>query len=200
MKERRKGEKQRQPAKQRAIEVRIISAQDLEDVRLIGKMRCYAVVYIDPEHKAYTRIDEHGGRNPFWNQLLVLQADEELLSHNLAAVNVDIYARGHIRSDKLVGTSRILLSQVLKGGDAANIYDNPVDCLSVLVRRPSGRPQGILNIWIPPAGKFLVRRSSLSLNGADADEQDNEQDNVKGGENGLPSEAVASEPTDMQIK
>lgn len=163
---------------------------------MIGKMRCYSVVYIDPEHKAYTRIDEHGGVNPFWNQLLVLQADEELLSQNLAAVNVDIYARGHIRSDKLVGTSRILLSQVLKGGDAANIYDNPVDCLSVLVRRPSGRPQGILNIWIPPAGKFLVRRNSLSSGVVDADEQDN----VKGDENGLASEAVASEPTDMQME
>nr|ABK24127.1 unknown [Picea sitchensis] len=166
MKERRKREGQRQP-KKRAIEVRIISAQDLEDVKLIGKMRCYAVLYIDPEHKASTRIDENGGINPFWNELLVLQADDELLSQNMAAVNVDIYARGHMR-DKLVGTSRILISQVLKGGDAANLYDNP-----------------ILNIWIPPAGKFLLRRSSLSFSRVDCDEQDN----VKERENGLKSEA-----------
>nr|ABK22654.1 unknown [Picea sitchensis] len=183
MKERRKREGQRQP-KKRAIEVRIISAQDLEDVKLIGKMRCYAVLYIDPEHKASTRIDENGGINPFWNELLVLQADDELLSQNMAAVNVDIYARGHMR-DKLVGTSRILISQVLKGGDAANLYDNPIGCMPVLVRRPSGRPQGILNIWIPPAGKFLLRRSSLSFSRVDCDEQDN----VKERENGLKSEA-----------
>lgn len=181
MKERRKEKVQLQP-KIRAIEVRVLSAQDLEDVRLFGKMRCYAVAYIDPEYKASTRIDEDGGINPIWNQLLVLQADDELLSNSLAAVNVDIYARGHIRRDKLVGTSRILISQVVKGGDANNLYDNPIGCTPVLVRRPSGRPQGILNIWIPPAGKFLMSQSSLSFSKVERDEQ---EDNVEGHENGL---------------
>eukprot|EP01018_Ginkgo_biloba_P026089 Gb_09308 [translate_table: standard] len=87
-------------------EVRIISAQDLEDMKRFGKMRTYAVAYIESDHKAPTNIDEEGGINPSWNQKLVLQADGELLSQTLAAINVDTYAHGHMR-DKLVGTARI---------------------------------------------------------------------------------------------
>eukprot|EP01018_Ginkgo_biloba_P026087 Gb_09311 [translate_table: standard] len=162
-----RGRKVESEPKTRHIEVRIISAEDLEDVKRFGKMRTYAVAFIDPDHKATTNIDEEGGINPTWNQKLVLQADDELLSQTLAAINVDIYAHGHIR-EKLVGTARILISEVLKGGNPADPSDNPIQCIAVQVRRPSGRPQGILNLWVPPTGRFLLHRASLSMNRTDS--------------------------------
>ncbi|GLJ05691.1 hypothetical protein SUGI_0023100 [Cryptomeria japonica] len=146
----------------REIELRLISAQDLEDVKRIGKMRCYAVAYIDPKHKVTTPVDENGGINPSWNQKLLLQADDELLSNPLAAITVDIYASGHLR-DKLAGTARVLIPDILKNPDNPNPNPNPINCMAVQVWKPSGEPQGILNIWIPPTGKFLLRRLSLTM-------------------------------------
>ncbi|KAH9326701.1 hypothetical protein KI387_006879 [Taxus chinensis] len=148
-------------AQKREIELRIISADDLEDVKRFSKMKCYAEAYIDPNHKATTPVDEDGGTNPVWNHKMLLQADDSLLSDVLAAIKVDIYARGHLR-DKLVGNSRILISQILKGDDS-NPNPNPINCVAVQVWRPAGHPQGILNVWIPPAGKFLLRRLSMSM-------------------------------------
>lgn len=166
--------------KKREIEVMIISAQDLQDVKRIGKMRCYAVAHIDPEHKVSTRIDQDGGINPTWNEKLVLAADDELLSNVWAAITVEIYSYSHIR-DKLVGTARILIPDLLKGGDPANPSDNPIQCIAVQVRRPSSRPQGILNIWVPPTGRFLLHRNSLSFSRKDAEVTPLEQGANNGG-------------------
>ena len=80
----------------------------------------------------------------------------------MAALNVDIYAHGHVR-EKPVGSARVLLCDVLKGGDASEPSDNPIECITVQVWRPSGRPQGLLNLWVPPTGRFLIRRESLSF-------------------------------------
>lgn len=154
--------------KKRELEVMIISAEDLKNVKRIGKkMRCYAVAYMDPDHKASTSIDQEGVINPTWNEKLLLTTDDELLSNVLAAITVEIYSYSHIR-DRLVGTARILISELLTGGDPAKPSDNPIQCLAVQVRRPSGRPQGILNIWVPPTGKFLLHRASLSFSRRDA--------------------------------
>uniref|UniRef100_A0A0C9S580 TSA: Wollemia nobilis Ref_Wollemi_Transcript_13196_982 transcribed RNA sequence n=1 Tax=Wollemia nobilis TaxID=56998 RepID=A0A0C9S580_9CONI len=160
------GRKVHSEPQKRDIEVRIISADDLEDVKRFGKMRCYAVAYIDPHHKTSTQVDDDGGINPVWNEKLLLQADEDLLSDMMAAMTVDIYARGHIR-DKVVGTARILIADVIKGGDFSDYSNDPVKCIAVQVWRPLGRPQGILNIWIPPTGRFLLRRLSLSRTARD---------------------------------
>lgn len=153
--------------KKREIEVMIISAEDLKNVKRIRKMKCYAVAYIDPDHKASTRIDQDGVINPNWNEKLLVTTDDELLSNVLAAITVEIYSYSHIR-DKLVGTARILISELLKGGDDANPSDNPIKCIAVQVRRPSGRPQGILNIWVPPTGRSLLHRTSSSFCKRDA--------------------------------
>lgn len=151
----------------RSIELRIISAQDLKDVKLIGRMKTYAVAYVDPEHKVRTRVDEKGGVNPVWNDLLTVSVAEGRLKGTLTCLNVEIFSQSHIRHDKLVGTVRILLSDVLKGGEKRN----PIHCLAYWVRLPSGDPHGILNVWIPPTGKFLrYKISELRKEDQDVDE------------------------------
>nr|XP_011461965.1 PREDICTED: uncharacterized protein LOC105350754 [Fragaria vesca subsp. vesca] len=173
-------------AKLREIEVLIISAQDLKDVKHLTQMRAYAVVYVEKDvHVARTRVDEHGGTNPTWNEVVRIKFREEMADkeHVLAAVNVDIYAHGHVR-EKPVGSARVLLCDVLKGGDAREPADNPIQCLTVQVWRPSGRPHGLLNLWIPPTGRFLIRRESLSFSvrEAEEEEEEEEEEEVKGGE------------------
>lgn len=133
-------------------------------------MRAYAVAYVDGEEedkmKARTSVDERGGENPVWNDVLTLSVREaQLRKDSLACLTVDIYSRGgrlalFRRGDRLVGSVRIFLSDVVKQaeeGASPTTFYNPIQCLAFWVRLPSGEPHGILNVWIPPSGQFLRR-------------------------------------------
>ncbi|KAE8655322.1 putative leucine-rich repeat transmembrane protein kinase [Hibiscus syriacus] len=146
----------------REIEVLIISAQDLKNVKHLTKMKAYAVVYVEKDvHVTKTHIDEHGRTNPTWNEVVKVKFHAKLAENDvLAAVNVDICAHGHVR-EKPVGSARVLLCNVLKRGDASEPADNPIRRLTVQVWRSSVRPQGLLNLWVPPTGRFLMRRESV---------------------------------------
>jgi hypothetical protein len=161
------GFRRTKPRPLREIEVLIISAQGLKNVKHVTRMRPYAVVYVDKEYYvAKTHVDEHRGTDPTWNEVVKVKFKEgSPESDVMAALNVDIYAHGHVRK-KPVGSARVLLCDVLKGGDPSEPLDNPIQCITVQVWRPSGRPQGLLNLWVPPTGRFLMRRESddLSLN------------------------------------
>ncbi|KAK8642001.1 hypothetical protein V6N13_011365 [Hibiscus sabdariffa] len=148
----------------REIEVLIISAQGLKNVKHLTKMKAYAAVYVEKDvHVGFGHVDEHGETNPTWNEVVKVKFHAKLAENDvLAAVNVDIYAHGHVR-EKPVGSARVLLCDVLKGGDDSEPVDNPIQCLTVQVWRGSGRPQGLLNLWVPPTGRFLMRRESLSF-------------------------------------
>ncbi|XP_031130708.1 BON1-associated protein 2-like [Ipomoea triloba] len=162
----------------REIEVLLYSANDLKNVKHLSKMRTYAEAYVERSvDAARTRVDEQGGANPVWNQVVKLKFRQGVAENDvMAALNVDIYAHGHVR-EKPVGSARVLLSDVLKGGgDAADEtpLGNPIQFLTVRVWRPSGRPHGLLNLWVPPTGRFLVSFKSLSfsLRGRDGTEEE----------------------------
>ncbi|KAH9300304.1 hypothetical protein KI387_011887, partial [Taxus chinensis] len=106
-------------------------------------MKCFVEAYININHKT------------------TMPVDDSLFSDVLAAIKVDIYSKGHLR-DKLVGNARILVSQILKGDDS-NPNPDLINCVIVQVWRPVGHPQGILNVWIPRASKFLLLRLSMSM-------------------------------------
>ncbi|WOG84986.1 hypothetical protein DCAR_0104172 [Daucus carota subsp. sativus] len=116
----------------REIEVLIISAEGLKNVKHVTKMRTYAVVYVDQNvDVAKTDVENHGGVNPTWNQVVKVKFPEGLPESDvMSALNVDIYAHGHVR-EKPVGSARVLLCDVLKGGDAAEPVDNPIQCLTL---------------------------------------------------------------------
>lgn len=147
----------------------------------LTRMRTYAEVYVVKDvHVAKTKIAEHtgdgdDGTNPIWNQVVKVKFHEKLPENDImAALNVDIYAHGHIR-EKPVGSARVLLSDVLKdtkSPESEMLENNPIQFMTVLVWRPSGRPQGVLNLWVPPTGRFLVPLTSLSfsLRGRDGEE------------------------------
>ena len=179
---RRRGEDEEAGERRREIEVRVISAQDLKRSccrlgSLIAgrrKMRTYAVAYVDPEHKARTRTDDKGGQSdPVWNQVLTVSVPESALRHDsLSCLTIDIFSEAAASpssstfwlSDRLVGTARIFLSDFVKldkeldACDAHAVHNvNPIRCMAFWVRLPSGDPHGILNVWIPPTGRFLPR-------------------------------------------
>ncbi|XP_057810317.1 BON1-associated protein 2-like [Salvia miltiorrhiza] len=149
----------------REIEVLIYSAEDLKNVKHVTKMRTFAEVYVERSvHVARTRVDEHGGAAPVWNEVVKVRFRRGLPERDvMAALNVDVYAHSHLGLERAVGSARVLLCDALSGGDAADPLDNPIQCLTLRVWRESGRPQGWLNLWVPPTGRFLSRRESLSF-------------------------------------
>ncbi|EFJ31087.1 hypothetical protein SELMODRAFT_408999 [Selaginella moellendorffii] len=157
--------KSKQP-RTRAIEFCIISAQDLKSATKFGRMRSYAVASIYPDRKVSTRIDCEGGTNPTWDAKLVLEVDERVLvgdeDDTHTQLTIDIFSRGSLR-DKLVGTVRILVCDAVRGERNMRSIVNRFPVASYLVFRPGGCPQGILNVCIPPGGRFPERFDSISF-------------------------------------
>ncbi|KAK1309254.1 hypothetical protein QJS10_CPA09g01949 [Acorus calamus] len=123
------------------LEFNIISAQDLQPVH--KRMRTYAVAWVRPDRKLSTRIDPTGHSDPTWNDKFVFRVDSDFLRSDTSAVMIQIYsaARGPLLPDRLVGSVRVVLSHL--------IFSTPSSRLVALqVRRPSCRPQGILNIGV----------------------------------------------------
>ncbi|KAL8557691.1 hypothetical protein ACS0TY_004966 [Phlomoides rotata] len=123
------------------LEVSLISAQDLAPVS--KPTRTYAVAWINPKRKVATRTD-HNYRNPIWNDKVTFRLDGQFLDSPMAAITVEIYTVSWFRH-VLVGTVRVLLCDLL-----GSLQKNPKSTrfVALQIRRPSGVPQGILNMGV----------------------------------------------------
>ncbi|XP_014506774.1 pinin-like [Vigna radiata var. radiata] len=128
------------------LELSIISAQDLAPV---GRtMRTYAVAWVHPDRKLSTCVDTQGLTNPTWNDKFVFRVDEDFLCSDSSAIMIEIYAL-HWFKDIHVGTVRVLVGNLApppSRPSQTNRTSLGTRFVALQVRRPSGRPQGILNI------------------------------------------------------
>ncbi|XP_047324640.1 uncharacterized protein LOC124928158 [Impatiens glandulifera] len=129
------------------LEITLISAQDLAFSR---SMRTYSVVSIQPDHKLNTRIDSKGRTNPTWNDKFMFRVDNDFLNSESSTINVDIYNTSWLR-DTLIGNVRIGISDLIPPSayqvryNNGNIFNRFV---ALQIRRPSGNPQGIMNMAV----------------------------------------------------
>ncbi|KAE8681179.1 Auxin-responsive protein IAA13, putative isoform 1 [Hibiscus syriacus] len=133
----------------RLLELNLISAQDLEPIVRRG-MKTYAVAWVNPKRKLTTRIDTEGHTNPTWNDKFIFRVDDLFLSSETSAVMVEVYAVHWFR-DIHVGTVRIIVGNLLKSSSSGHQcleFELGMRFVALQVRRPSGRPQGILNIGL----------------------------------------------------
>lgn len=129
-----------QTAAYQLLEINVISAQDLP--RVAKPVRAYAVGWVHPDRKLTTQVDEEGHTNPTWNEKFVFRVDDQFLNSDNAVVMIEIYAEGWL-SPVLVGTVGVLVSNLLPTNRKPKPRFVPLQ-----IRRPSGRPQGILNIGV----------------------------------------------------
>lgn len=131
------------------LELNVISAQDLAPVS--RSMRTYSVAWVHPDRKLSTRVDTHGHNNPTWNDKFVFRVDDEFLHADTSAVMIEIYAL-HWFKDIHVGTVRILVGNLIPTPPRLHQFSQQPQVgmrfVALQVRRPSGRPQGILNIGV----------------------------------------------------
>ncbi|KAL6535181.1 hypothetical protein OROMI_026555 [Orobanche minor] len=129
------------------LEINIISAQDLEPV--FKKMKTYARAWVNPNRKLSSCVDTEGNNNPTWNDKFVFRVDEDFLREDTSAVMIEIYASHWLR-DVNVGTVRVLVGNLIPPPvlSRRNNHHIGMRFVALQVRRPSGRPQGILNIGV----------------------------------------------------
>ncbi|XP_011077131.1 uncharacterized protein LOC105161211 [Sesamum indicum] len=135
------------PTPLQLLDVSLISAQDLSPV--CKSMRTYAVAWINPNRKLTTRTDQQGHTHPTWNEKFSFRVDTKSLISENSAMTVEIYTVSWFR-DVLVGTVRVLISDLLAPPSGIPLQNLPRSTrfIALQVRRPSGAPQGILNMGV----------------------------------------------------
>ncbi|KAJ7955079.1 Protein SRC2 [Quillaja saponaria] len=130
----------------RTLELNLISARDLKDVNLFSKMDVYAVVSLSDDQiskqKAKTTIDRDCGPNPNWNFPMKFTIDESLAKQNRLTLVIKLKTERNLGTDKDIGEVNVPVKELLDSiGDGKSLQ-----FVSYQVRKPSGKPQGALNI------------------------------------------------------
>jgi len=124
------------------LQINIISAQDLATVA--RSMNTYVVGWVNPNRKLTTRVDHKGNNSPEWNDRFVFRVSPEFLESNTSTVELEIYCQTWLR-DTLVGFVRVAVPNLLPTDSPNGLTRRSV---ALQIRRPSGRPQGILNVIV----------------------------------------------------
>ncbi|XVF06448.1 hypothetical protein REPUB_Repub06bG0049000 [Reevesia pubescens] len=135
------------PTHSRVLEINLISAEDL--VPISKNMKTYAVVSVQPDRKLATGVDQTGGTDPTWNDRFMFKVDDKFLNSEDATIVVEIYAAAWVK-DALIGYVNVLLGDIfhLRSIADAKINNSAMRTVTLQIRRPSGRPQGILNMEV----------------------------------------------------
>ncbi|KAL2941253.1 Protein SRC2 [Bienertia sinuspersici] len=118
------------------LQINIVSARDLASVS--KTMHTYAVGWINPDRKLTTRVDHKGNNCPEWNDRFVFKVTPKFLNSESSTIEIEIYSQAWLR-DTLVGYVRVLIANLLPANGSTR------RSVSLQIRRPSGRPQGILH-------------------------------------------------------
>ncbi|KAI5652846.1 hypothetical protein M9H77_30033 [Catharanthus roseus] len=130
------------------LEVTVTKAKDLKNVNWRnGRLKPYAVLWIDPNAKCSTKVDEIGDTDPEWNETLLIPFNSPIEE---SALYVDIvHAGGEENTKPLIGSARLFLREVVDEVGIGRILEKKLE-----LKRPSGRPQGKLvvtvNVREPP--------------------------------------------------
>ncbi|KAL5567948.1 hypothetical protein UlMin_024523 [Ulmus minor] len=125
------------------VEVKLSSARDLKNVNWRnGLLRPYAVVWVDPNNKSSSRVDEDGDTNPTWDQTLIIPLLEPINDDTTLHVDI-VHAGSEPDTKKLIGSGRLRLREV---GDEVGYGERASRNLKL--KRPSGRPHGKVDVKV----------------------------------------------------
>ncbi|XP_068646065.1 protein SRC2-like [Aristolochia californica] len=125
------------------VEVRIRSAKDLKNVNWRnGDLKPYAVVWVHPDAKCSTKVDLAGDTSPTSDETLTIPLRGLPIEDATLAIDI-VHVCAADDTKPLVGSARLPLRDVL---DDVGLGER---CFRTLkLKRPSGRPQGKLDIEV----------------------------------------------------
>lgn len=137
----------------RGMELTIISARDLKKATMLSKTKTYAVAWISNDHKNRLRtpVDKNNGNDPNWNHAMKFALDEAALQQGRLLLEIAVYADATFR-DKEIGRISISLNEFLNPGTTSAQF------VSYQIRKPSGKPKGLLNLSVKLAEKAEVKQ------------------------------------------
>jgi hypothetical protein len=107
---------------QRELEVMVLSAQDLKNVKLTGgTMNPYCVAWIYPHMKVACAVNNGGGVNPTWNSTIKLPVEESLIEQDNSNVTVEIYNHGKF-SNKFIGSALVPIGDIKSSQSRGSSY------------------------------------------------------------------------------
>ncbi|XP_057549713.1 protein SRC2-like [Amaranthus tricolor] len=129
----------------KTLEITLISAKDLKNVNLIGKMDPYVVVHIsdEPKNKQKTPVHQDGGINPSWNYTMRFTFDDSTATKPGKYLIMTLKHEQTFGSDKDLGEVLVPLKELLDGFKDPNSSQ----FVTYQVKRvSSGKPQGELKL------------------------------------------------------
>ncbi|KAI4351685.1 hypothetical protein L6164_006021 [Bauhinia variegata] len=125
------------------VEVNLSSAKGLKNVNWRhGPNRPYAVVWVDPKSKCSSRVDESGDTEANWDQTLVIPLPPGPIEDFTLYIDV-VHAGSEEDTKPLIGSAKLKLSEVLE-----DIGMGVPASQSLKLKRPSGRPQGKVEVKV----------------------------------------------------
>ena len=133
-------------------EVTVVSAKHLKNVNWrVGDLKPCAVLYLDPDNRVTTKVDDSGSTSPVWNERLVLPVPQSAD----VVLNLEIFhSKPSETSKPLVAFAKAPLWDLIDKFPVDESRATPIR--SIELRRPSGRPQGKIKI------KVIVREIPLA--------------------------------------
>ncbi|KAA8534106.1 hypothetical protein F0562_031701 [Nyssa sinensis] len=128
----------RPPSKSFDLDITIVSAKHIKNVNWRhGDLKPYAIFWVDSDRRLATKSDDSGSTRPVWNERFVVPLTLPLQDSHLT---LEIFHSKPSETPKpLVGTLRFPLKDLVDSEDSTRLR-------SFEIRRPSGRPQGKINI------------------------------------------------------
>lgn len=125
------------------VQVTVSSAKDLKNVNWRhGDLKPYAVVWVDPAAKCSTRVDDRNDTHPVWDEKLTIPLHDRRVEDSTLCIDI-VHAEAHDDTKPLIGSARIPLEEIV---DEAGLGEKCYRSLNL--KRPSGRPQGKLQLEI----------------------------------------------------
>ncbi|KAI9110766.1 hypothetical protein K1719_018204 [Acacia pycnantha] len=125
------------------VEVKIQSAKNLKNVNWRhGPNRPYAVVWVDPNNKRSTRVDESGDTEAFWDETLRLPLPPGQIEDFTLYIDI-VHAGSEEDTKPLIGSAKLKLNEVLQD---VGIGDRATRNLNL--KRKSGRPHGKVEVGV----------------------------------------------------
>ncbi|KAI3771359.1 hypothetical protein L6452_02522 [Arctium lappa] len=124
------------------LELTISSAKNLKNINWRhGPLKPYAVVWVDPQNKCSTLVDEVGDESPVWDQKLVIPLND-LIQDSTLFIDI-VHAKAAEEIKPLIGSAKLKLKDVV---DEVGIGECFADGLKL--KRPSGRPHGKVEVKV----------------------------------------------------
>ncbi|KAJ8536797.1 hypothetical protein K7X08_035198 [Anisodus acutangulus] len=124
------------------VEVKISSAKDLKNVNWrYGRLKPYAVVWVDPKGKCSTKVDDNGDTSPYWDEKLVIPLYAPIEESTLY-IDV-VHANAPEGTKPLIGSGKIPLRDAVDSVGIGNLFERSLE-----LKRPSGRPQGKVKVEV----------------------------------------------------